>query len=277
VVSSPTTPPENWISSKEILERTGISRATLNNYIRLGILPKPVVQRPKERAGGTKKIGYFPSRVLETIEFVQQMKREGRSIGEISSRLRPDAVEIDSLVVTPDAAEKKRAFPDEQREDRQPPPELRIIFEEISFPSYFLNYDFDLAWVNREAEVRLFKETIKRTDPPILHNIFHLLFHWEFHRQVSNWKDLIHLHMAYAKLVKPGRTWISRLYRNISEGEINVLEKTYDQVKPAHTQTISEMYVSLLSREGSSDLFKVISLFAKNGILFIYVQERSQL
>ncbi|RJR33762.1 MAG: hypothetical protein C4576_27675 [Desulfobacteraceae bacterium] len=276
-VNSQTTPPENWISSKEILDRTGISRATLNNYIRLGILPKPVVQRPKERAGGIKKIGYFPSKVLETIEFVQQMKREGRSIGEISSYLRAHAVEDDSPVGTPDTSEKRRSLPVEQKEDRQPPPELRLIFEEISFPAYFLNYDFDLAWVNREAEVKLFKGIIKRMDSPILQNIFHLLFHWEFHRRVSNWKDLIQLHMAYAKLVKPGRTWISRLYRDISEGEIGVLEDTYDQVNPVHPQTISEAYVSLLSREGSSSLFKVNSIFAKNGILFIYVQERAQL
>jgi len=40
-------PPEpTLISSKEILDQTGISRATLNNYIRVGILPRPLVQRP---------------------------------------------------------------------------------------------------------------------------------------------------------------------------------------------------------------------------------------
>ncbi|PKN63178.1 MAG: hypothetical protein CVU57_20570 [Deltaproteobacteria bacterium HGW-Deltaproteobacteria-15] len=270
-------PPENWISSKEILERTGISRATLNNYIRLGILPKPVVQRPKERAGGIKKIGYFPNSVLERIEFVQRLKREGKSIGEISEMLRVESVEPYTPGPAAETTVKRQPFPDEPREDRLRTAELRLAFEEISFPSYFLNYDFDLAWVNREAEVKLFKGIIKHAESAIFHNIFHLLFHWEFHRQVSNWKDLIQLHMAYAKLVKPGKTWIGRLYRGISEGEIGVLEKTYDHVNPVHPQTIRETYVSLLSREGSSDLFKVTSIFAKNGILFIYAQEQSPL
>ena len=36
------------ISSKEVLEKSGISRATLNNYIKMGIIPKPIVQSPKE-------------------------------------------------------------------------------------------------------------------------------------------------------------------------------------------------------------------------------------
>lgn len=266
---------EIWITSKEILERTGISRATLNNYIRLGILPRPVVQRPKERTGGIKKIGYFPIKVVERIEFVQQLKREGKSIGEISEMLRMDAVEAETAETAHETAVKRQTFPAEPREDRLRTSELRLTFEEISFPSYFLNYDFDLAWINREAEVKLFKGILKHTESNTLHNIFHLLFHWEFHRQVVNWKDLIQLHMAYAKLVKPGKTWIGRLYRGISEGEIGVLEKTYDHVNPVHPQTIRESYVSLLSKEGSSDLYKVSSLFAKNGILFVYVQERS--
>jgi len=164
-------PPENWISSKEILERTGISRATLNNYIRLGILPRPLVQRPKEKGGGIKKIGYFPFAVLERIEFVQRLKREGKSIGQISEMVRMDAVEADTPGPAVETGVKRQPFPAESREDRLRTSELRLAFEEISFPSYFLNYDFDLAWVNREAEVKLFKGIIKHSETAILHNI----------------------------------------------------------------------------------------------------------
>lgn len=264
----------NWVSSKEILERTGISRATLNNYIKVGILPKPVVQRPMEKAGGTKKIGYFPSQVIERIEFVQRFKREGKSMGEITELLRfEEAAGSPEGVERQVRAEQPLCLPEEKAE-RPALSELRISFEEISYPSYFLNYDFDLLWINREAEVRLFKGVVKHTETAAFQNIFRLLFHWEFHRQVANWKDLVQLHMSHAKLVKPGKTWISRLYRGISEGEICVLEKTYDEVSPVQTQTFRESYVSLLSREGSSDLFRVISLFAKNGILLIYAPER---
>ena len=57
----------NLITSKEIIEKTGISRATLNNYIKMGILPKPIVRRPGPEQKGVKKIGYFPASVLEHI------------------------------------------------------------------------------------------------------------------------------------------------------------------------------------------------------------------
>ena len=55
------------ITSKEIIEKTGISRATLNNYIKMGILPKPIVRRPGPEQKSVKQIGYFPASVLESI------------------------------------------------------------------------------------------------------------------------------------------------------------------------------------------------------------------
>lgn len=265
-------PPEAWISSKDILERTGISRATLNNYIRLGILPRPLVQKPMESGTGAKKIGYFPYESLERIQLVQRLKQEGKSIGGIVRLLIQNAGDSGSdSGVAPEASRniiEKKAEP-----DRTHATELRLTFEEISFSSYLLDHDFDIVWMNRDAEMRIFKGISKYSSSRNLNNIFRLLFHWEFHRQVANWKDLVQLHMAHAKLVKTGKTWISRLYSGISHGEISVLEKIYDHVLPVPAQTIRETHVSLLSKEGSSDLFRVISLFAREGILFIYVPE----
>ena len=45
------------LSSKDILERTGLSRSTLNNYIALGIVPKPVVQQENNGKGRSARVG----------------------------------------------------------------------------------------------------------------------------------------------------------------------------------------------------------------------------
>ena len=74
----------DMITSKEIIEKTGISRATLNNYIKMGILPKPVVRRPGPDLKGIKQIGYFPISVLDCIEQVNLLKQQGNSMEEIS-------------------------------------------------------------------------------------------------------------------------------------------------------------------------------------------------
>ncbi|UCG11331.1 MAG: MerR family transcriptional regulator, partial [Deltaproteobacteria bacterium] len=72
------------ISSKEVMARTGISRATLNNYISLNLIPPPTIRRPEE-PGGPTKIGYFPLWVLDRIEKIRELKAAGIRISEIAA------------------------------------------------------------------------------------------------------------------------------------------------------------------------------------------------
>ena len=54
----------NLLTSKEVLEACGISRATLNNYISCGIVPRPEVLPPEPSDGAAPRIGYFPPKQL---------------------------------------------------------------------------------------------------------------------------------------------------------------------------------------------------------------------
>lgn len=78
-------PPEgHLISSKEVLEKTGISRVTLHNYIKLGLIPPPVIGPPTQDMKRTRKIGYFPASVLDTLSLVDSFKKKGYSLEMIS-------------------------------------------------------------------------------------------------------------------------------------------------------------------------------------------------
>ncbi|MBC5764343.1 MerR family transcriptional regulator [Ramlibacter albus] len=76
------------LTSKEVLERTGISRATLNNYIAGGLVPRPEVLPPGPEDGAAPRIGYFPDDTIERIEAIQRLKREGWSIARIVEHLQ---------------------------------------------------------------------------------------------------------------------------------------------------------------------------------------------
>lgn len=75
------------LTSKEVLERTGISRATLNNYIAGGLVPRPDVLPPGPEDGAAPRIGYFPDDTVARIETIQRLKREGWSIARIVEHL----------------------------------------------------------------------------------------------------------------------------------------------------------------------------------------------
>ncbi|WP_167772818.1 MerR family transcriptional regulator [Ramlibacter humi] len=74
------------LTSKDVLDRTGISRATLNNYIQAGLLPRPEVLPPNPEDGAAPRIGYFPDDTVERIETIQRLKREGWSIARIAAQ-----------------------------------------------------------------------------------------------------------------------------------------------------------------------------------------------
>ena len=75
------------ISSIAVLARTGLSRATLNNYIKMGMIPPPIVKKPDDPSIKAKQLGYFHDSVWGTIEKIKLYKKEGRSMKEIGSLL----------------------------------------------------------------------------------------------------------------------------------------------------------------------------------------------
>jgi class 3 adenylate cyclase len=72
------------LNSKELLEKTGISRATLNNYISWGIVPRPQVLPPGPHDGAAPRIGYFPDDIAKRIGDIQRLKKEGWDMKRIA-------------------------------------------------------------------------------------------------------------------------------------------------------------------------------------------------
>lgn len=85
---------ERQISSIDILKTSGLSRATLNNYIKMGILPHPIVKKPDDdTASKAKQMGYFPHSVLDTLGMIIQYKKEGRRMEEICTLLTRKSID----------------------------------------------------------------------------------------------------------------------------------------------------------------------------------------
>lgn len=262
--------PQNWITSKEILVKTGISRATLNNYIKMKIIPRPLVQKPRDHMKGTKKIGYFPYGVLDRIVLVKSLKQEAISMSEIANRLQNVRVEgyqddTNSSTSERDVHALAGSTPAMDRTV------LSLTFEDIQLPAYLINYDFDVVWLNIQVVEKIFKYKVNLKEKES-RNIFRLFFSWEFHDHVRNWQDLLTLHMSFAKIRYP-RDWCERLYPGISEIEISTLQKIYDKVRPFTTDTIKHSFINLSMQDGTTEAYRVYNIFVKEGIFFLYAQD----
>jgi len=262
---------DKLISSKEILEKTEISRATLNNYIKMGIIPRPIVQSPREDLKDIRKIGYFPETVIDRINTVKKLKKEGYSMENIAMKFidmqidENEEDEIESRLLFKDGMSRERG-----NSEKIHAKDLRLHIEEISFPAYLLNYDFEIAWINKDAEEKILKQNIMIIEDVGQRNIFKLFFNWEFHSLIKNWKDLVIYHMSFAK-AKFSKTWLAKLYRGISKREIQVLEKIYDVTSIFQDQIIKDTNINLLMKDGSTKRYRVFSMFFREGTLFVYI------
>ena len=115
----------------------------------------------------------------------------------------------------------------------------------------------------------ILKQAVSSIRDMEVRNIFKLLFNWEFHSLVQNWKDMASFHMAFAK-AKYSKTWISKLYRCISKREVSILEEIYDKVSTSPKQSIQHTPLNLLLRGGTTESYRVYSIFFKEGMFFNY-------
>jgi DNA-binding transcriptional MerR regulator len=93
------------LTSVALLEGAGISRATLNNYIAVGLLPRPEVRRQAAVPGeAPTTLGYFPDWALERIRQIQQLKRDGASMDDIRHQLADAAEPVTQTAPPPPAA-----------------------------------------------------------------------------------------------------------------------------------------------------------------------------
>ena len=261
---------QKLISSKEVLEKTGISRATLNNYIKKRIIPKPIIKKPDNSEKNIKSLGYFPDKILESIDKVKMLKRKGHTMAEIVSILSDPSIsgqydeKQTQQLLRDDELGPCDMYPEQAYKEK-----LKLSFDGISDPAYLLNYDFEIEWINRKAEDQILVQRIEPIQNKVRTNIFKLFFNWEFHSRVRNWKDLVTFHMAFAKF-KYSKTWLVRFYNGISQREQNVLGDIYDSISVSPCQTISSTHISLLIGDGSIDKYCIYSIVFNEGILFIY-------
>src|SRR3954452_5467188 len=137
------------------MERTGISRATLNNYIASGLVPRPQVLPPGPEHGAAPRIGYFPDDTVARVEEIQRLKAQGWSIARIAEHLasnppgpQPSArAGTAPAAVTPiAAAAAATATPDSGAA-----PLTVSVPGQLGHPAYLVNDAFRITWANDET------------------------------------------------------------------------------------------------------------------------------
>jgi class 3 adenylate cyclase/DNA-binding transcriptional MerR regulator len=265
------------ITSKDIIDVAGISRATLNNYIKFGILPKPKVGPPPAGARGVKQIGYFPEEVLARLEHVKQLKSQGKAMEDIvailvgKSRVDERAVPAVQGETSPAASEsvRRESFVYSRISDRS----LRVTICDIESPAYLINRNFEVEWINQQAEDLVFGKKVRGLVDIESRNIFRLFFERKSSVQIDDWTALAALHLAVLHASINDHV-LSRLFRGITGQESLLLQDIYRSlsVKTAREGTL-HLPITLALTKVLRKKFRVHTMTFREGTFFVYLPD----
>ncbi|MBZ4209530.1 MAG: MerR family transcriptional regulator, partial [Rhodoferax sp.] len=138
------------LSSLEVIETSGISRATLHNYVALGLLPKPIIRNPDDSSNTrARQLGYFPPDAIDRIERIKLMKKEGLTMADIFRHMSREGFEASPTQTTATPRfererDSRSADSAVSRATAAPMAEtgsLRLTIDKLPYPAYMLNYN----------------------------------------------------------------------------------------------------------------------------------------
>lgn len=248
------------ISSKEVLAGTGISRATLNNYISLNLIPPPTIGKPEE-PGGPTKLGYFPQWVVERIGRIQQLKAEGVRMSEIGSYFRQEAEEPVGVEEAEEVGGVSLSYG---------------LIEQIVFPAILVDQRWEVIWINRQAEREFFHRRVKQIDSAEQRNLIRLFLASGLLMRFSNWEEILLAHLRLAR-----RDMAEDVYERICSASpvhaAEELRRLWGEAEPLRDRPITQQRLVLRPFAGSAVGQTLFSCDFREGTLLLYSPASMQL
>ena len=264
----------NMITSKDIIDKTGISRATLNNYINLGILPKPVVGPPRLGMSGVKQIGYFPPESLENVYKVKLLKSQGKTMEEIARILTGELVEVPGMR-TGDDVDKRKSAEGEGRgrmNKRSTDTNLQVTICDIQSPAYLVNRNFEVEWVNKQAEDLVFCRNIHSLVDVESRNIFKLFLDKQAGLPDDSMRDLVSLHLTVLQnSIDESR--LSGLYKGMAESEYRLMLDMFRARKVYSPDMLYHLPFNVSPRGKANKTYWVHTMTFREGTFFVFVPD----
>jgi adenylate cyclase len=249
------------LTSKQLIDKTGISRATLNNYIARGLLPRPVVSKPENEGRGPRQIGFFPDETIERIQLIQSMKRGGLSMEQIVAQLQ-------ETTSAPSATSVPQTAAVVQHPSAQPMGEqLVLTMDQIPYPAYMVNPSFEITWFNEAARTTLpdvFSRLAQRTEE---RSVFRLLLNAG--RIGANRESLLRLNLALAK-ERMGQGAITQPLQGMPPANVQLLERLYEETDAAQSGgAVVDIALCLENPQGKKENYCAYAAYFREGILVI--------
>ncbi|HEY3327979.1 MAG TPA: adenylate/guanylate cyclase domain-containing protein [Novimethylophilus sp.] len=247
------------LTSVEIIKASGISRATLNNYIALGLLPRPIVSTPASDAQTrARQIGYFPEETVARIERIRLLKKEGIPMSDIARQLQLEGFEM-SQSQTVEAPQSKAVLPAAAPETGP----LRLTIDQVPYSAYMVNYNLELTWYNEEARSLLLGSFDKLPADTKERGVLDYFARGAYGGYLENREAFYRLHLQM------GRERVAAALGNVG------VTAALAGVASTSSSPIAELPLGLRATDGREEYYRVYASYFREGILVIYAHENA--
>lgn len=282
------------LNSKQLIEITAISRATLNNYVALGILPNPVIKTPGENEGRATRLGYFDDGAVQRIQQVQQLKKQGLSMAQIAQQLSASLAqdmqnEPIATSVTGNPEKSGNTLQDTRTRITSPfssdagqgspgklsPPTLSQTLsfdgsiEDLPGPAYMVNNTFELIWWNNKAQNSFFNHNADLPGDLESRNLLQLLFGTEAAADADRIRELLIPHLAAGKK-RLSQQALMKIYSALDGNQLGILKDVYETTAPVGKEPMIHFPAMLLGEHGDLTPHDLYICFYREGIFFTY-------
>jgi adenylate cyclase len=254
------------LNSKQLIEITGISRATLNNYVALGILPNPLVRTLSGEEGRATRLGYFEEDAVALIKQIQEYKKQGLSMAKIAEQMHspstsPPRSRRSSNISTLGSSVGEQGMLTELS--------LESSIENLPGPAYMVNNNFELIWWNDNAANSFFSGDEAFSGNLDSRNLLKLLFGTALAGDADKLKALLEPHVAAGKK-RLSQQALMQIYSSLDGLQLSILKDLYDDVEVIGKEPVMHYPTILPGQSGEPVYCDLYICFYREGILFTY-------
>ena len=255
-------------TSKQIIDITQLSRATLNNYISLGLIARPIVMNPGKAGGGARQLGYFPDDTIQRINTIRQLKSEGMYMGDIVNQMKQVNEVLADDLPAPEAL--KSAHGSGRALDGA---SLTVTVDQISHPAYMVNYNFEIVWFNEQARTEILGgfEAL----PPNSEDRGILQMICRNPDLAAKNSNLLAFHMGLAKGRLP-TTKYGHVCKDLPPDCAQLFAETLSDCNAPQKAQITDTPIELVDVNGKRRGYHAYASFFREGILLVYVPRDTQ-
>ena len=270
------------LTSFEVMQSANISRATLNNYISQGLLPRPLVKNPEPGAQtSARQIGYFPKEVLARLERISQLKKDGYAMADIAKQLELDGFQVLEKTPSPETSATHAPFTEHfvqsaPVEIKNAPQAvtaaksnvLRLTIDHIPFPAYMVNYNFEITWFNEEARTDLLGAFEYLPADIKERNALAYLLKGRLGRNGANREELLQFYLLLGK-GRFSRNDLMSILTGQSNATPEHMEESLAELRP--NGTLVQLPLTLRLENDEIANYNVYASYYREGVLFIHL------